>query len=47
MNRWLAIAAIVIVLDQLSKAAINSHFVFGESMVVTGFFNLEIGRVHV
>jgi len=44
MNRWLAIAAIVIVLDQLSKAAINSHFVFGESMVVTGFFNLVLAH---
>jgi len=44
MRRWLAIAAIVIVLDQLSKAAINSHFVFGESMVVTGFFNLVLAH---
>ena len=44
MSRWLAIAAIVIVLDQLSKAAINSHFVFGESMVVTGFFNLVLAH---
>ncbi|NCN88506.1 MAG: lipoprotein signal peptidase [Gallionella sp.] len=44
MSRWLFIAAIVIVLDQLSKAAINSHFVFGESMVVTGFFNLVLAH---
>jgi len=42
--QWLAIAAIVIVLDQLSKAAINSHFVFGESMAVTGFFNLVLAH---
>ena len=44
MNRWLAIAAIVIVLDQLSKAAINSHFVYGEVLAITSFFNLVLAH---
>ncbi|HAF45482.1 MAG TPA: signal peptidase II [Gallionellaceae bacterium] len=44
MNRWLVISAIVIILDQLSKAAINSHFVYGESMAVTSFFNLVLAH---
>jgi signal peptidase II len=35
---------VVIVLDQLSKAAINSHFVYGESMAVTSFFNLVLAH---
>jgi len=42
--RWLAISAIVILLDQLSKAAINSHFVFGESVAMTSFFNLVLAH---
>ena len=41
---WFAIAAIVIILDQISKAAINSHFVHGESMAVTSFFNLVLAH---
>jgi signal peptidase II len=44
LKRWLGLAALVIVLDQLSKAAINSHFVFGESMAVTSFFNLVLAH---
>jgi signal peptidase II len=42
--RWLAISAIVILLDQLSKAAINSHFAFGESVAMTSFFNLVLAH---
>jgi signal peptidase II len=42
--RWLAIAAIVIILDQLSKAAITSHFVYGESLTITSFFNLVLAH---
>ncbi len=41
---WLAISAVVILLDQLSKAAINSHFVYGESLAVTPFFNLVLAH---
>lgn len=42
MRKWLSIALIVIVLDQLSKAAIGSHFVYGEVLAVTPFFNLVL-----
>jgi signal peptidase II len=44
LNRWLLVAVVVIVLDQLIKAAINSHFVFGESVAVTSFFNLVLAH---
>lgn len=44
MNRWLVISAVVIVLDQLSKAAISSHFAYGESLTVTSFFNLVLAH---
>jgi signal peptidase II len=44
LKRWLGLAALVIVLDQLSKAAINSHFVFGESVAMTSFFNLVLAH---
>jgi signal peptidase II len=44
LKRWLGLAALVIILDQLSKAAINSHFVFGESVAVTSFFNLVLAH---
>lgn len=44
MKCWLAISLVVIILDQLSKAAINSHFVFGESLAVTPFFNLVLAH---
>ncbi len=43
-KRWLAVAAIVIVLDQLSKMVISSHFVYGESFAVTPFFNLVLAH---
>jgi signal peptidase II len=42
LKRWLLVSVIVIVLDQLSKAAITHHFVYGESMAVTSFFNLTL-----
>lgn len=44
LKRWLGISLIVIVLDQLSKMAISSHFVYGESMPITGFFNLVLAH---
>lgn len=43
-KRWLLVAAVVIVLDQLSKAAISGHFAYGESMAVTPFFNLVLAH---
>ena len=33
---------VLIVLDQWSKAAITSHFAYGESLPVTSFFNLVL-----
>ena len=40
--KWLSVSALVIVLDQLSKAWISSHFVYGEILVVLGVFNLVL-----
>lgn len=44
LNRWLAVAALVIVLDQMSKLWITSHFVFGESLYVLGVFDLVLAH---
>lgn len=44
MNRCLLISAVVILLDQLSKAVITHHFVYGESLAVTSFFNLVLAH---
>jgi signal peptidase II len=44
LNRWLLVSVVVIVLDQLSKAAISSHFVYGESMTVMAHFNLVLAH---
>ncbi len=44
MFRWLALSALVILLDQLSKAWISSHFIYGESLGVTSFFNLVLAH---
>jgi signal peptidase II len=40
IKRWLALAGLVIVLDQASKAWLRSAFGLGESLPVTDFFNL-------
>ena len=39
---WLGLAVIVILLDQLSKAAIVQTFAYGEGRALTGFFNLVL-----
>jgi signal peptidase II len=44
LNRWLLVSVVVIILDQLSKAAISSHFVYGESFAVMPFFNLVLAH---
>jgi signal peptidase II len=44
LNRWLGLSALVILLDQLSKAWISSHFIYGESLGVTGFLNLVLAH---
>ena len=41
---WLALAALVVVADQLTKTLILHAFRLGDSTTVTGFFNLV--RVH-
>jgi len=42
IKHWLGLAAIVIVLDQISKQVISSRFVYHESLRVTEFFNLVL-----
>ena len=42
--RWLGVSALVIALDQWSKAAIVSHFAYGESMRITSFFDLVLAH---
>jgi signal peptidase II len=44
LKRWLALSALVIVLDQLSKAWITGHFAFGESFTVLSIFNLVLAH---
>lgn len=39
---WLGIAAIVILLDQITKITIERLFVYGEEKAVTSFFNLVL-----
>jgi signal peptidase II len=41
---WLALAALVVALDQLTKAYITTHFRLGDGLHLTGFFNLA--RAH-
>lgn len=40
---WLALTALVVFLDQYSKAVITTTFTYGEGLVITSFFNI----VHV
>jgi len=42
LQKWLALSALVIVLDQLSKAWITSNFSYGESLYVFSVFNLVL-----
>lgn len=44
LKRWLLLAVVVIVLDQTSKLAISNHFVYGESLAITPFFNLVLAH---
>jgi signal peptidase II len=44
LSRWLSLSALVILLDQLSKAWISSHFIYGESLDITRFFNLVLAH---
>jgi signal peptidase II len=42
LTQWLGIAAIVILLDQITKITIAKMFSYGESHPVTSFFNLVL-----
>jgi signal peptidase II len=42
LNRWLGLSALVILLDQLSKFTIISHFAYGESLPVLNVFSLVL-----
>ena len=44
LSRWLGLSALIIVLDQLSKAWISGHFVYGENLPVLGVFNLVLAH---
>ena len=44
LNRWLWLSSLVILLDQLSKSWISSHFVYGESYRVAEVFNLVLAH---
>lgn len=44
LGAWLALSATVIVLDQWVKAWIAQHFAYGDTLSVTGFFNLVHAR---
>ena len=44
MMRWLGLSTLVIILDQISKLWVGSHFVYGESLNVVGFFNLVLAH---
>jgi signal peptidase II len=44
MRKWLALAAAIVVIDQITKVFIMQKFFLHETLVVTPFFNLV--RVH-
>jgi len=44
LKRWLSLSALVIVLDQLSKAWIVNHFSFGETYTVLSVFDLVLAH---
>ena len=41
-RRWFALAALVVVLDQLTKWAVLAHFDYGERLEVAPFLNLVL-----
>ncbi|MDP1997172.1 MAG: signal peptidase II [Gallionella sp.] len=43
-SKWLSLSALVIVLDQISKAWITSRFAYGETLYVTGVFDLVLAH---
>ena len=44
LGAWLGIAAIIVLIDQLTKITITKLFTYGESLPVTSFFNLVLAH---
>ncbi len=44
LSRWLGLSALVIVLDQISKMWITSHFVYGENLFILSVFDLVLAH---
>ena len=44
LGPWLGIAAIIVLIDQLTKITITKLFTYGESLPVTSFFNLVLAH---
>ena len=44
LKRWLSLSLLVIILDQVSKVWISSHFAYGESLYVLSVFNLVLAH---
>ena len=42
LRLWLSLAAVIIILDQITKLWISQIFVYGETVAVTDFFNLVL-----
>jgi signal peptidase II len=42
LTPWIGIAAIIVLLDQITKITITKLFTYGESLPVTSFFNLVL-----
>jgi signal peptidase II len=42
MLRWLSLAALIIVLDQITKLLIANHFSYGENLVLLSTFSLTL-----
>ena len=44
LSRWLGLAALVVVLDQITKLWVSNTFVYGESLAILSIFNLVSAR---
>ncbi len=44
LKRWLGLAALIVILDQITKLWISNSFVYGEGLRVTNFFNLVLAH---
>ncbi|MDO8351696.1 MAG: signal peptidase II, partial [Gallionella sp.] len=42
LRRWLGLAALVVVLDQISKLWVSSHFVYLESVRILSVFDIAL-----